>query len=72
MIHIHPPKKSIIKRFVDWFQLKQINFLLWFFFNERARHEINESVESLEHDFGAGMSEFSFDSARVSSSSSRD
>lgn len=34
----------------------------------RARHEINESVESLGHDFGAGMSEIPFDSARVSSS----
>ena len=34
----------------------------------RARHEINESVESLEHDFGAGMSEIPFDSTRVSSS----
>lgn len=35
----------------------------------RARHEINESVESLVHDdFGAGMSEIPFDSARVSSS----
>ena len=37
-----------------------------------ARHEINESVESLKHDFGAGMSEIPFDSTRVSSSSSTD